>query len=114
MLIVVYLDQPKRIVVSINAGWNDLARGQLSLKTIPNNVRFVTDETICHLASDDLGMLTGCRLLIADTGKEYALTNVANLEFGQVPMKSVLRLSIPFTIPVDQQTFNVSQPSQRY
>lgn len=57
MLIVVYLDRPKRIVVSINAGWNGLARGQLSLKTIPNNVNFLVDETICHLASDDLGTL---------------------------------------------------------
>jgi hypothetical protein len=64
MLIVVYLDQPKRIVVSINTGWNDLAQGQLSLKTIPNDVNFLADETICHLASDDLGTLNEYFLLI--------------------------------------------------
>jgi len=49
------LDLPKRVVVSINAGWNDLAQGQLSLKSVPSNVNFLTDETICYLASDDLG-----------------------------------------------------------
>jgi len=67
LLIEVYLDRPKRVLVTVHTGWNEIIEGSLVVKSIVGNIRFDLGDAICDVSRHDgsrLGAIN-CR-----TGKE--------------------------------------------
>ena len=49
----VYLDRPKRVLVTVHTGWNEIIEGNLVVKSIIGNIRFDLGDTICDVSRHD-------------------------------------------------------------
>ena len=53
---VVFLDRPKRVVVSVETGWNDVEKAELTVKSTFEMVKFLVGATVCNVLSENDGM----------------------------------------------------------
>lgn len=50
---IVYLDRPKKICVTIRTGWNDITNGEVIIKSETGNVTFDFAEALGQVYSGD-------------------------------------------------------------
>lgn len=50
VLIVVHLDRPKRFVVTVCTGWNEIVAGEVVVKSGVGNVRIHLADTTCEVS----------------------------------------------------------------
>ena len=55
-LIIVFLDRPKRVVVSVATGWNNIERAEMMVKSSLETVKFLVGATLCNVLSGSDGM----------------------------------------------------------
>jgi hypothetical protein len=53
---VVFLDRPKRVVVSVETGWNDIEKAEMMVKSTFEVVKFLVGATVCNVSSENDGM----------------------------------------------------------
>jgi len=53
---VVFLDRPKRVVVSVATGWNDIEKAEMIIKSTFEVVKFLVGATVCNVSSENDGM----------------------------------------------------------
>ena len=98
-MILVRLDRPKKIVLNVGTGWNDIVKGRVVIRSSMEDVKFLVEKTSCHLSPYD----------IRSEEKEFSLdsTDSDAVEFEQVSRQSNLWFSIPFTAGIDQTNLDV-------
>jgi len=75
---VVYLDRPKRVLVTVFTGWSEIVRGELEVKSVGANVKFDYTNVVGRFSSDGmvwvlLCSFSRCRIGNIKKGKNLVL-----------------------------------------
>lgn len=57
---VVYLDRPKRVLVTVFTGWSEVVRGELEVKSIGANVKFDYTNAVGRLSNNGIALVLLC------------------------------------------------------